>query len=201
MEIRGHAAQPRLVLILAIDQLRPDRLGDETLSGGLGRLVREGRVYTDAVLDHAFTETCAGHVSLVTGRHPGVSGVPGNRYPDLEQGRAIYCVADDAPDAVVFGGVPAEGGRSPRNLRVSTLGDWLKQVDPKAKVFTVSGKDRSAVALGGRGADAAYWFARTGKIGFTSSAYYVDALPDWVGAWTATGVTSSAGRLGWWRRM
>ena len=177
------ALEPRLVLLLVIDQLRPDRLEDETLEGGLGRLVREGRVYTDAVLDHAFTETCAGHATMLTGHHPGVTGLPGNRYPDLEQGRVIYCVADDAEDAAVFGGVRARGGRSPRKLRVSALGDWLKQADPESRVFTVSGKDRSAIALGGRGADAAYWFNRVGKVGFTSSAYYVDALPDWVAAW------------------
>ena len=43
------------VLVVSIDQLRGDRL-DPELPGGLGRLAREGRVYRDAVLDHAILD-------------------------------------------------------------------------------------------------------------------------------------------------
>jgi hypothetical protein len=40
----------RLTLLLVVDQLPRDRI-DADLPGGLGRLVREGRVYTEAALD------------------------------------------------------------------------------------------------------------------------------------------------------
>ena len=50
-------------------------------------------------------------------------------------------------------------------------------------IFTVSGKDRSAIALGGKRPDAAYWFDEKSAQGFTTSRYYEEALPAWVGAW------------------
>jgi len=172
-----------LVVVLSVDQLRRDRL-DPALPGGLGRLAREGRVFRDALLAHAGSSTCPGHAALVTGRHPGRAGVPGNTYLDPETGTSRYCVEDRAPDArVIGGGSEPEAGRSPRALRVDTLGDWMKAATPGTRVFSVSPKDRAAVVMGGRGADGAFWLddAR----GFTSSAYYMDGaqLPEWVTAW------------------
>jgi predicted AlkP superfamily pyrophosphatase or phosphodiesterase len=167
---------PRLVLVLVIDQLRADRVGAE-LPGGLGRLAREGRFYTEAALDHALTETCPGHATILSGCHPARAGIPGNRFLDLAKGEAVYCVADSADSARVLGGAE---GRSPRNLRVATLGDWMKSADPASRVFSVSGKDRAAITLAGHSADAAYWFQGEGEIGFTTSGYYLDRLPHWV---------------------
>jgi predicted AlkP superfamily pyrophosphatase or phosphodiesterase len=166
----------RLILLIAVDQLSADRV-DTDLPGGLGRLAREGRLYTEATLDHAMTETCAGHATILSGRHPASAGIPANRFLDLEDGESVYCVADSASAARVIGG---EEGRSPRNLRVSTLGDWMKSADPKSRVFAVSGKDRAAITLAGRSPDAAYWFHQDGEIGFTTSGYYLDRLPEWV---------------------
>jgi predicted AlkP superfamily pyrophosphatase or phosphodiesterase len=116
---------PRLVVIIAIDQLRRDRL-DPTLPGGLGRLAREGRVYRQGTLDHAGTATCPGHVSIVSGRHPGPIGVPGNHYLD-PKGERIYCVEDDPETTSVIGVDPASG-RSPRKIRSDSLGDWMKEL-------------------------------------------------------------------------
>ena len=166
----------RLILLIAVDQLPADRV-DADLPGGLGRLAREGRFYTEATLDHAMTETCAGHATMLTGRHPAHAGIPGNRFLDLEEGEAVYCVGDSAAAARVLG---SEEGRSPRNLRVSTLGDWMKSADPESRVFSVSGKDRAAITLAGRSPDAAYWLRQSGEIGFTTSGYYLDRLPQWV---------------------
>ncbi len=168
----------RLILVLVVDQLPRDRV-DADLPGGLGRLAREGRVYTEATLDHAMTETCPGHATILTGRHPGRTGIPGNRFLDLDEGKAVYCVADSVATARVLGG---EEGRSPKNLRTSTLGDWMKSADPASRVFSVSGKDRAAIALAGHSPDVAYWFHPAGEIGFTTSGYYLDRLPQWVRA-------------------
>jgi predicted AlkP superfamily pyrophosphatase or phosphodiesterase len=167
---------PRLILLLAVDQLRPDRI-DADLPGGLGRLTREGRFYTEAALDHGITETCPGHATMLTGRHPANTGIPGNRFLDLKEGEAVYCVADSSADGAVLGG---EEGRSPKNLRVSTLGDWMKSANSASRVFSVSGKDRAAITLGGHSPDAAYWFNATGEVGFTTSGYYLDRLPQWI---------------------
>lgn len=175
---------PRLVLVVAVDQLRSDRL-DPGLPGGLGRLAREGRVFAEAAHAHADTSTCPGHASMLTGRHPGPAGIPGNAFVERDTLRTQYCVADDSPDAAVIGG--ERGGRSPRNLRVTALGDWMKAAHPGTRVFSVSGKDRAAIALGGRRPDAAYWMDwRSG--GFTTSRYYLDELPGWVTQWRFPGL-------------
>jgi hypothetical protein len=172
------AQRPKLAVLLVIDQLRPDAL-DGALPGGLGLMVREGRVFTNAMHDHGLTETCPGHVALGTGRHPGPAGTPSNEYIDPETGRAVYCVADPRPESAVF---DASDGRgvSPIAIRATALGDWLKAAHPDARVISVAGKDRSAVALGGQHPDAAYWFDSEGAGRFTSSRYYMAELPEWV---------------------
>ena len=176
------SASPRLVVLVAVDQLRRDRI-DDTLPGGLGRLVREGHVFTEGVVDHAASETCPGHASISSGRHPGRVGVVANRYIEVATGERRYCVWDPSPDAAVIGAEDPEDGRSPRALRTDALGDWMKRADPAARVFAVSAKDRSAITLGGQGPDGVYWLRRNARPGFTTSLHYARELPGWVARW------------------
>jgi predicted AlkP superfamily pyrophosphatase or phosphodiesterase len=169
----------RLVLMIAVDQLRADRL-DPELPGGLGRLAREGRVFTDAALAHGMTETCPGHATMLTGRHPAAAGIPANEFFDPESGAEVYCVADSDPRSKEIGG---PGGLSPANLRVTALGDWLKAAIPASRVYAVSGKDRGAIMLGGKRPDGAYWYHPGAPPRFTTSRYYAEALPPWVEIW------------------
>jgi arylsulfatase A-like enzyme len=170
----------RLVLLISIDQLRRDRLNPE-LPGGIGRLLREGRVFTNAVLAHAYSETCPGHAVMLTGRHPGPVGIPSNSFIEKRSMTLRYCVDDPRADAATFGGTGA--GRSPRNLTTTALGDWLKTANPASRVFAVAGKDRSAIMLGGQKPDGVYWMDWRGRGAFTTSRYYMATLPDWVDRW------------------
>jgi arylsulfatase A-like enzyme len=175
----------RLVVLIAVDQLMAERI-DAGLPGAIGRLAREGRSFSEAVIDDARTETCPGHVTMLTGRHPGPAGIPGNEFIDRATLRTVYC-AEDASEAGRLLGAPTpkpESGRSPRNLRVTALGDWLKAQRPEARVFSVSAKDRSAIMMGGQRPDGVYWLDKRGTGRMTSSRYYQDALPGWVQAWT-----------------
>ncbi|MDH3686275.1 MAG: alkaline phosphatase family protein [Myxococcales bacterium] len=174
---------PRLVVVLAIDQLRADRLTEQS-QAGLGRLVREGRVYENAALEHALTETCPGHVTMSTGRHPAAAGIPANTLVEEAAGEARYCVDDPSEDAAVLGN-PAFG-RSPRTLRVEALGDWLKRAHPESKVYSVAGKDRAAITLGGQQPDGAYWYDRHVTPRFTTSRYYASELPAWITEWNGS---------------
>ena len=54
------------------------------------------------------------------------------------------------------------------------MGDILKRDSPQSKVVGVSMKDRSAILMGGRRADAAYWFENEGG-NFITSTYYMAA--------------------------
>ena len=171
---------PALVVVVSIDQLRRDRL-DSGFPGGIGKLLT-GRRYLNAQLDHGITNTCPGHVVMLTGANPATAGVPGNSFVDRKTYKARYCV-DDADDT--YGVIEGEGNRSPRNIRVTALGDWLKAVSPESRVFSVAGKDRSAIAMGGQKPDAVYWFNRdSGK--FTTSGYYAESLPDYVQTFNGT---------------
>ncbi len=175
--------RPQLVVLLVVDQLRPDRLSPGQ-PDGLGRLQREGRVFSEAALDHAFSETCPGHVTAATGRYPSGAGIPGNRFVIEETLERVYCVLDRTPAGALVAAAPPEqiprapdAGRSPAMLRSDAIGDWLKAAFPSARVHSLSGKDRSAVALGGRRPDGAWWVDVQGSGALTTSRYYLSPSP------------------------
>ena len=180
---------PRLLLLLAVDQARYEYLERfcPVLSGGLKRLVVEGVVFSNAHQNHAFTTTGPGHASLVTGMYPAHSGIVNNSWYDRIHKKSVYCVEDPAAplvtsfqDALPWAPPsPSGAGRSPRNLLVTSLGDWIRANSPTSKVFSAGRKDRAAILMGGAKADAAYWYDRdTGS--FVTSRYYRSSLPEWV---------------------
>ena len=159
---------PRLVVLLAVDQLRPDyftRWGPQ-LTGGLGRLWREGAAYVNGFHDHAITETAPGHAAMLSGRHPRSTGVILN-----DEG-----VQD--PQAPLIGS--STDPASPFRFRGSALFDWMRFVDARSRALSVSRKDRGAILPLGRARQHVYWYAR--DYGFTTSRYYADSLPGWVQA-------------------
>lgn len=164
---------PRLVVLIAVDQMRADYLDrfDSLFTGGLRRLLDEGVVFSDAHHDHAGTLTAPGHATLASGRHPSRHGVIGNAWWDRETGEEIYCVEDP------------EHGISARNLRVDTLGDWLKARYPAGRVFSAAGKDRAAVLMGGHQADGVFWYDRK-RGGFRAGPAY-PALTAWAAEFNA----------------
>lgn len=184
------AAPPRLVVVIVVDQLRPDYLqrfsadflAPDTVehTGGFQLLTAEGAVYLDAAYGHLPTFTCPGHAAILTGALPSVSGIVGNRWYDRESGREVGCV-----DSLEKGN---EGERSPRNLLASTVGDELKlATDGAARVVGLGGKDYAVMTLVGRSADLALWFDRsTGR--WATSPHYTARypLPAWVERLNAT---------------
>jgi len=184
-------AAPKLAVVIVVDQMRYDYLVRFAglFSGGLAKLLREGAVFTDAHHDHANTETAPGHATLLTGSYPSHHGIIGNNFYEPQTSRQVYCV-DDSSFAVVKSddkramNSPSWGGKSPRKLRRHALGDWLKTKDPRAKVISIAGKDRSAILMAGFEAEAAYWFDASSG-GFISSRYYLEALPQWAAQWNA----------------
>lgn len=165
------AVRPRLGVVVVVDQMRADYLErDPAYSGGFKRLAAEGAVFTDAQHLHIPTETGPGHAAISTGRLPAVHGIVANDWYDRVSGSDTYCMAD------------APYGIGPGRLDGPTLADGLKAADPKARVFSLSSKDRAAVTLGGRRADLALWFDRdSGE--FTTSSYY--HRPSWLAAFNA----------------
>ena len=193
-------AQPRLVLQITIDGLRGDLLNRYAVNlgeRGFNYLTREGVVYTNAHYLHANTETIVGHTTLATGATPAVHGMIGNVWYHADTGELGYNIEDpDAPliptrenSAVGAQVDPAQlrarsSGRSPRGILVPTFSDTLKIASAgQAKIFGVSGKDRSAVAMAGK-TGVAYWYS-TNTGDFQSSSYYMEDYPKWVKVWNA----------------
>lgn len=171
--------KPRLILAIVVDQFREDyttRFRDE-YTGGIADLLENGAVFPDAHQDHFPTVTAAGHATLLTGSVPATSGIIGNEWYDRQSGRVVGSV-EDAETTLT--GDPTVKGASPHNLVVSTVGDELKiAYGAKSKVIAVSMKDRAAILMAGRMADAAYWFDPNIG-GFVSSSWYESTLPSWV---------------------
>jgi len=174
--------RPRLVLALSVDQMRFDYLTrfKPLFRGGFRTMWERGAIFANAHYDYAFTETGPGHSVLLTGRNPSHSGIVANSWWD-SLSRSWVNVVDD-PVQVPVGGTGRAA--SPANLIGFTVGDVLKKASPASRVVGVSMKDRSAILMGGRRADAAYWY-ESGHGSFITSSYYMTTAPPWLAAWNA----------------
>ena len=173
-----HAERPRLAVVISVDQLPQEYLermqeGFST-NGIFERIFREGAEYTNCHHGQAITSTGTGHSVMLTGSFPNASGIIDNTWFDRHANRVVYCVEDSAHH--LMGALASEGGLSPRNLLVSTLGDSLKLANPDSRVFALGLKDRAVVLMGGHLADGAYWFDTKSGNWITSS-YYHKQLP------------------------
>jgi predicted AlkP superfamily pyrophosphatase or phosphodiesterase len=195
-----------------VDQLRgdlPASVMDRCGPGGFRYLYGSGVVYANAHHRHANTETIVGHATLATGADPAGHGMIGNVWFDKEQGRTVYNIEDDRYALLGEGRgvdrstekdptlkVARSDGRSPRAILTSTFSDELAlATNGRAKIFSVSVKDRGAVPMSGR-AGKAFWFSRaTG--GFVSSTYYYDTYPAWVEQWNAKALFRSHANTAW----
>lgn len=174
--------EPRLILVLTVDQLRPDYLSRwrGQWTGGFRRMLDQGAVFLDGRQDHALTETAPGHSTVLSGRHPARTGIATNEL--------------GVPDSTVKL-VGAEGqGASPSRFRGTTLVDWMRSADTGFRFLSVSRKDRGAILPIGRSRGPVFWYAG-GQ--FTTSTWYADTLPGWVKDWNARGGPARLAGTAW----
>ncbi|WP_201722854.1 alkaline phosphatase family protein [Caulobacter sp. BP25] len=147
---------PKLVVVISVDQLSANLYAQHRpeFVGGLATL-SQGVVYPNGYQSHAFTETCPGHSTLLTGKHPNKTGISANDWYDRATGKTVYCLADPT---VTLADDPKGRAVSPANMIATTYGDWLKAVSPASRVFGVSGKDRGAITMTGHKADGQFWY-------------------------------------------
>jgi predicted AlkP superfamily pyrophosphatase or phosphodiesterase len=173
-------AKPRLVVVITVDQLRPDYLTrwKAQLTGGFAVLQADGAVFTNAFQDHAVTETAPGHATVLSGRWPAHTGILTN----------MMGVGDSTAPLVETRGP----GASPRRFRGTAFFDWLAAGDAASRALSVSRKDRGAILPIGSARQDVYWY-QSGM--FTTSKYYRDSLLPWVRAFNALRIPfKSAGR-------
>ena len=195
-------AQPKpevkLVLQITVDGLRADLLNryqNNFVKGGFRYLMNEGVVYTNAHYQHANTETIVGHTTLATGAFPSTHGMVGNVWYDHDAGELAYNIEDpDSPliptredNATSEQVDPSQKlsrtqGRSPRAILAATFSDGLAAYYAgRSKIFGISSKDRSAVAMAGHVGKAFWYSTNTGDM--VTSKYYYEDYPKWVDSW------------------
>lgn len=149
------APRPKLILAISIDQFSANLFDDwrGRYKDGLARL-SSGVAYRSGYQTHSGTETCPGHSTLLTGKHPNKTGIVANAYVDAAVGRLVYCVSDSS---VVLAHDPKASPVGPARMEATALGDWLKAASPQSRVVAVSGKDRAAITMAGHKPDGVFW--------------------------------------------
>lgn len=186
---------PRVVVSILVDQLRTDYLnaflplyGQE----GFVRLLKEGRVYTQAEYPQYHPDRASSAATLATGTTPCNHGIIGLRWLDRETLRPVFCVDDKQ-----YAGVQTADASAPTFLGVSTVGDELKvATEGKSIVYAIAPFRDAAVLSAGHAADGAFWIDdRTGQ--WCTTNYYGGGLPAWVSVLNGNSLASRLKSLVW----
>lgn len=173
--------RPKLILLLIMDQFRQDFLERHRASfvpGGFRLLMDRGAVFENCNYLYSTTLTAPGHTVISTGSYPMNSGIIANGWYDRDSGRATTADRDDS--VKLLGAQKDSPGSSPHWLVGSAFADELRLASAgRSRAIAISGKARSAVLPGGRGANAAYWI-EANTLHAVSSTYYMKDLPEWV---------------------
>ena len=171
---------PRMVLNIAIDQLRSDYL--EAFmplysASGFIQLLNEGKVYSNASYPFAPIDRASAIATISSGVTPYYNKIIGERWLNRETLRPIYCVDDSK-----FPGILTQERTSPNQLCTSTMGDELKvATNGRAVVYAIAPYRDAAVLSAGHAANGAFWIDdRNGE--WCSSQYYFTSYPYWAQA-------------------
>ncbi len=175
------AAGPKLVVVVVVDGLPNEQLQryrSQFGEGGFRRLLDQGASFSNAHQAHGVTVTAVGHAAVLSGAYPSQHGVIGNNWIDPVTLASVYCT-EDAANRYIGEETKAGDGTSPAKLRVDMLGDQMRYASGnRAKVVSVSGKDRGAILLAGKTGTAYMYMDKSGN--FASSTYYMQSHPEWV---------------------
>ena len=177
---------PKLLVLVAVDGLPMRQLTayrDQLAPDGFARFLDRGRWFAEAHYGHGHTVTAAGHAVMLSGAHPQRSGIISNEWRDPVSFQPVYNTGDTAYTYLDNPTAPL-AGTSPRSLKVEPLGDVLLTRSPESRVIGISGKDRGAILPAGHKGTAYMYMGETGQ--FSSSTYYMAALPAWVKDFNAT---------------
>ncbi len=180
MQVVPAQTPPKLVVGIMVDQMRQEyiyRYENKFGENGFKRLTRDGFMLKNAHYDYVPTETGPGHASVYTGTTPSIHGIIANDWYDRAQKKEVNCVNDPTQKPL---GTTLGGEVSPWRMMSTTITDELKLSSlQRAKVVSMSIKDRGAVLPAGHMPDGVYWYdPNTGNM--MTSTYYKTILPDWV---------------------
>ena len=190
------SSRPKLIVFLVVDGLPQRQITgyrDQLAPDGLARFLDRGAWFANAHYGHSFTVTAAGHATMLTGAYPHRTGIIGNDWRDAQTGEPEYCTGDTS--ATYIGHATDKlDGTSPKNLKVETVGDVLRRLDPRSRVIAISGKDRGAILPGGK-TGTAYMYMEDGE--FASTTFYMKEHPAWVNAYNGRHLAASYFKKMW----
>ena len=167
--------KPKLVVLVVFDQMRGDYIKKwQPLfgEGGFKRLQTEGAWYANCHYPYAYTLTAAGHTSLVTGTSPYKHGIIANEWWDRIHDENVESTTP-TPEHVAT-------GPGPYRRKSETVGDsLLNTLMGKARVASMSIKERAAILMAALRAQICYWFD-TANGRFRTSPYYRPDPQSWV---------------------
>lgn len=175
-EMQAYQLAPRLVVAVAVDQLRTDYMeafAPLYSSTGFRRLLSQG-VVCDGGYPFTPVDRASAAATLSTGTTPYYHGIISSQWLDRSTLQSVDCTLDEKR-------LP-----SPARLLTTTLGDEMKiSSEGVAKVYAVAADRSSAILSAGHSADGAYWLSSAGQ--WTSSTFYASALPQWLRAYSRLG--------------
>ena len=176
-EVKELSLRPKLVVGIVVDQMRWDyltRYYERYADGGFRRMMADGYNCNRLSINYLPAVTAVGHAAVYTGTVPAFNGIISNSmYFD---GKWDTPVRDWKAQPV--GTQTNEGKASPHRLMCTTMTDELRlATNFRAKVISISTKDRASVLPGGHCANAAYWMDSE-SMDFITSSYYMQKLPD-----------------------
>jgi len=177
----AYTANPKLVVILIIDQFRGDyleRYHSEFGPNGFRLFTDRGAYFPACYYQYANTRTAPGHATIATGAYSPAHGIFSNDWWDPAQKRMVSSVEDSATKLI---GAEVEGvGASPHNLLAGTLGDELRlATQGQSRVYGIALKERAAILSTGYSANGAFWIDADSGAWLTST-YYMSAPPRWL---------------------
>ncbi|MCU0256266.1 MAG: alkaline phosphatase family protein, partial [Vicinamibacterales bacterium] len=178
-------AEPRLYVIVSVDQMRNDYLEryGHMWTKGLRRLVDGGARFTQSTYPYMNTVTCAGHATIGTGTVPARHGMVLNQWWDRTAQKVVACTDDAMSGPLHANGATATSatGNSGRPLLAPTFADELRaQSGVAPRVVSLSLKARSAIGMAGHGGDLVLWWDT--QHGWTTSTAFTEQVPEWLTA-------------------
>ena len=136
---------PRLVVNIAIDQLRSDYVEAFMPSygnDGFKKLLQQGVVYCNAQYTFAPVDRASSIASIMTGTSPSNNGITGFTWLDKGSLVQVDCVDDHD-----YEGIFTDERTSPKNIATTTVNDELKIAsDGAAIVYSIAIDARAAGA-------------------------------------------------------
>jgi hypothetical protein len=171
----------KLIVYIVVEQLSYEALWRHQFyfTDGFRFLLDEGFVFSGVRHEFGVPQTTPTHASLATGVYPNVHGMISDRFLDRSLGKFVSSTRTDTSQTI---GAKSGNGYSPIRYVVPTLGDLLKDESKESKVFSLAGKARTSMLLGGKNINASYYFhSLSGNI--TTSSFFKKNLPNYLIKW------------------